>query len=311
MAGERFTIGADPEFFLRRIADGQLISAIPFIPGTKDEPHMLPSGGGLQWDNVLVEVASPVAEDGIDFVKKLAVTIQEMKAAIPDGTELVPIPSAQMPPEELKTPEACMFGCDPDFDAWDVAQNDPPFCSDETFRSAGAHIHLGTNGEDGNEFLLEFQGKIDTIKLMDCVHGIVFTVLDNSSEAIARRQLYGKPGSHRPKDYGVEYRALSNMWLRSPVTVMLVYHLSHDVLRLVREGRTAEIVDAMDSDHVKQVIMEGLEDDAMRLVEDHLMGLLSPESINYFQQALAKVRDNDMDFNAEWTDAGIKEAIAA
>ena len=38
-----------------------------------------------------------------------------------------------------------------------------------------------------------------------------------------RRELYGKAGAYRVKPYGVEYRVLSNFWLKSPALMQWVY----------------------------------------------------------------------------------------
>ena len=47
-----------------------------------------------------------------------------------------------------------------------------------------------------------------------------------------RRKLYGFPGSFRPKQYGVEYRPLSNKWLRNEVLMTWVFNTT---LRSVRD----------------------------------------------------------------------------
>jgi len=310
MVQRSFTIGCDPEFFLKERKSGRLISAIPFVEGTKHEPQKLPKGGNIQRDNVAVEVATDPADTADMFVQNIKNVLTEAVAVLPEGTEIVALPSAQFDADQLEHEEAQRFGCDPDFDAWEIAMNEAPCASDASFRSCGAHIHVGTNGNDGNEFLLEFDGKINTIKAMDCVHGIISTVLDNSEEAIARRQLYGKPGAHRPKEeYGVEYRVLSNYWLKSPVTVMMMYHLTQDVLDVVRADKTDELVDEIGSDRVQAVINAGDADEAMKIFETNLMGRLSEDSVHYFNEALAKIKGDDMDFHAEWGLYG-KEASA-
>ncbi len=48
---------------------------------------------------------------------------------------------------------------------------------------------------------------------MDAVLGIPAILLD---DGLLRKQLYGKAGAFRPKEYGVEYRSLSNFWVFSP-----------------------------------------------------------------------------------------------
>ena len=295
-----FTIGCDPEFFLRERKSGKLLSAIPHINGTKDIPQLLPRGGNIQRDNVAVEVATDPADSLKAFITNIECTLEEAVKLIPEGCELAVIPSANFDKDQLEHPEAQLFGCDPDFDAWEVRENEKPCMIDNTFRSCGAHIHLGTNGEDDNAFLLDFDGKLNTIKVMDCVHGIISTVLDNSKEALDRRQLYGKPGAHRPKEYGVEYRVLSNYWLKSPVTVMLMYHLSQDVLKIVREGNAEILINAMDENRVKQTISIGDTKTANELIETHLLPILSEDSIHTFNEALAKVKANDMNFQDEW-----------
>jgi len=300
MAKPRFTIGCDPEFFLRERESGKLISAIPHVAGTKEEPQLLPKGGNIQRDNVAVEVATDPADSLEAFISNIGATLSEAVKILPTGCEIIAIPSANFDKDQLEHPEAQLFGCDPDYDAWDVRENDKPCAVDNTFRSCGAHIHLGTDGQDENVFLLDFDGKLNTVKVMDCVHAIISTVLDSGQEAIDRRQLYGKPGAHRPKEYGVEYRVLSNYWLKSPVTVQLMYHLSQDVLGIVREGKAEELIEAMGENQVKSTIANGDVDAAAKMIETHLLPILSEDSVHYYNEALAKVKANDMNFHQEW-----------
>lgn len=46
-----------------------------------------------------------------------------------------------------------------------------------------------------------------------------------------RRELYGKIGSFRPKHYGVEYRPLSNAFLRSDEVVKKVFEITMKTVR--------------------------------------------------------------------------------
>ena len=294
------TIGCDPEFFLKDIKSGKLISGIPFISGTKEEPKLLPKGGNIQRDNVAVEIATDPAISGEDFVEKVRDTLSEMVKVVPTWTKVIAIPSANFDPDQLDHPEAQAFGCSPDFDAWEVRKNDPPYADDSTFRSCGAHIHVGTDGKDDNKFLLEFEGKLLTVRVMDCLHGIISTVLDSSPESIARRALYGNPGAHRPKDYGVEYRVLSNYWLKSPVTVMLMYHLTQDALKVIREGKAEALIAAMGENQIKNTIKNGDVESALRMLNDHVLPLLCEDSLYYYNEALAKIQKNDMNFHTEW-----------
>ena len=296
----QFTIGCDPEFFMRERATGKLISSIPFINGTKHNPELLPQGGNIQRDNVAVEIATDPAQTADQFVKNISCTLKEAIKKLPSGHEIVAIPSACFDEDQLKHPEAHIFGCDPDHNVWTMCENDKPYAADPTFRSCGAHIHVGTDGKDSNAFLLNFNRKMEFVKTMDCIHGVISTILDNSKEAIDRRQLYGKAGAHRSKFYGVEYRVLSNYWLRSPVTVMMMYYLTQDALQICREQAANKLITTMGEEEVQTVINEGKQEVAFKMLENHLLPILNQDSIYYFNEALAKVKVNDMNFNMEW-----------
>tara|TARA_R100001086_G_C11848217_1_gene261055 strand:+ start:39488 stop:40711 length:1224 start_codon:yes stop_codon:yes gene_type:complete len=78
----------------------------------------------------------------------------------------------------------------------------------ERFRSCGGHIHLGI----GVTFA---QKNVKTlVSLMDLLCGNTFVILDRDEVNIKRREHYGRAGEHRIKPYGIEYRVLSNFWLR-------------------------------------------------------------------------------------------------
>jgi len=301
---KKFTIGTDPEFFLRR-KDGKFISAIPHISGTKEAPKPLASGGSIQHDNVAVEFATVPATDGKDFVNKIKATFRDVKKEIPAGCTLEAIPSANFELDELDHEEAQRFGCDPDFDAWEIKENEAPKCEDATLRTCGGHVHVGKADGDGNDFLVDPYGKIAVVRVMDVIHGVISVILDNSKAAIVRRKLYGKAGSHRPvvKEAGgyydgVEYRVLSNFWFRSPQLVMLIHSLTTDALRVVREMDYEGLIADIDGTRVCNIINEGIVKDACKVLEDFIRPLLSKDSLYYLEECLANVENYN--FKREW-----------
>lgn len=227
-----FTIGCDPEFFLEK--DGHLVSAIGHIKGTKEEPLWLKNGSGLQYDNVALEFCSPVCMDVSGFIGALRETFGLIKESVP--FKLLCIPSTFFPAKELETDEAQLFGCSPDYNVWEREVNDPPVPFDPTFRTCGGHVHVGAVSPGPYDFLYQMDGKEQIIKAMDLIHGLSSLEIDASKQATLRRTLYGKAGCFRPKDYGVEYRTLSNFWLKSPLLVRFVYSLTQDALKLVASG---------------------------------------------------------------------------
>jgi len=295
MSDERIknTIGTDPEFFLKK-GDEFVSSQSAEIQGTKHEPVALKNGGTIQRDNVAVEFATPPASDCKDFVEKVKLCLVDTYDMLPEGHELVVEPSATFDEVHLADPEAQEFGCDPDFNAYTVSMNEKPWCGDSGFRSCGAHIHVGCLGSDGNaihglEFLLEFKGKINAIKSMDLCHGTISTVFDNTQAAIKRRELYGKAGAHRPTDYGVEYRVLSNYWMKSPELVMLMDGLTRDAMALIVNDKLQEILDIVGEAELQSVINNGLIVDAQKIVENYVMPNMSAETLDYYDMCVTNL----------------------
>ena len=287
------TIGTDPEFFLKK-GNEFVSSQSAKIQGTKHEPVALKNGGTIQRDNVAVEFATVPAKDGKDFVDKVKSCLVDTYNMLPEGHDLIVEPSATFDQVHLTDPEAQEFGCDPDFNAYTVSMNEKPWCGDSGFRSCGAHIHVGCLGSDGKamkglEFLLTFDGKILAIKSMDLFHGTISTVLDNSYAAVKRRELYGKAGAHRPTDYGVEYRVLSNYWMKSPELVMLMDGLTRDAMALIVDDKLQKILDIVGEDELQSVINNSLIVDAQKIVETYVMPNMSPDTLDHYDMCVTNL----------------------
>lgn len=244
------TFGSDPEFFLRD-RDGSLVSAIGRVKGTKEKKIDLGNGHNLFYDNVLAEMnvaASDSQEGSVENIRNcLYLASRNVYPNI-----LCLGSSATYPPSECKHQDAKVFGCEPEFCAYRMEQITPPMCKD-TFRSAGGHIHLGfkkasypllspvnekASEDDQNEQIkIREWGRVWVIRMLDLFVGVPSILLDNDPSSAARRRLYGKAGSHRPKDYGVEYRAIGNFWLASPKMTRLIYQLCTFVVGFVGEHR--------------------------------------------------------------------------
>ena len=302
MSKDRITIGTDPEFFLKN--GDRYVSAIPHIPGTKHEPAVLPNGGTVQRDNVALEFATVPAKNGKDFVEKVRSCMKDTFGMIPKDHTLAVDPSADFDADQLDHPEAQEFGCDPDYNAYTVEMNEKPWAGDSGFRSCGAHIHVGGVDEmgvpiEGLEFLQEFRGKIDMVKAMDLFHGTVSTQLDNSAASVKRRELYGKAGCHRPTPYGVEYRVLSNYWMKSPSLVMLMDSMTRDAAMLVASGKLAAVLDDVGEDELQAIINKGDVEAAKKIIENYVKPHMSDETLDLYEMcldALPKMKD----LKAEW-----------
>lgn len=290
-------IGSDPEFFMINSTSGKLVSAIPYIEGSKEEPTPLPHGAGIQSDNVAVEFATLPMKDAKTFANHLRDTFVDTIAALPEGHELFVTPSAVFPSSQLQDSKAKQFGCMPDYCAWDMRTNDVPRHPNEKFRSCGGHIHVGCIDETGNpihedsQFLLEGMGKVRMVRGMDLFHGIISTIFDNSHESVERRLLYGKAGCHRPKDYGVEYRALSSWWTKSPNSSMLVASLTEDVVTVISSGRLEELIDRVTPDVIRDTINNGDVKKAKEILETVLMEHLSEDSKYFLAECQSTIEE--------------------
>lgn len=203
-------IGCDPEWFLKN-ADGKVVSAIGKIGGTKNKPRPLFPGAlgmegyGVQEDNVALEYNIPPAESWIDFAAYVMVAQEKIEEEL-KTIGLVPYIAAShsFAPDEMNDPRAWIFGCEPDFDAWEMRMNAKPRCDDPLLRSCGGHIHVG-----GEYSKIE---KMDYVRMLDAYVTIPSLLVDKDT---LRRSLYGKAGAMRFKKYGFEYRTPSNFWTTS------------------------------------------------------------------------------------------------
>lgn len=301
----KITIGSDPEYFIRNRETNGLVSAIPHIKGGKHNPMPLPSGGNVQQDNVAVEFATKPAKSTEEFIANLRATLTETIGVLPPGHDLAVLPSAKFHPMELADPKAQEFGCDPDYCAWELRENDTPAHDDPTFRSCGGHIHIGCMDEEGNiihedsKFLLDDMGKVTMIRGMDLFHGIISTILDNSEAAVERRKLYGKAGCHRPTSYGVEYRALSNFWTKSPMSSMLMSSLSDVVVDLIVEGKLEALIEEVGSEDIQRIINSGDTESAKSVLEKVLRPHLNEDAAFYLEECLAKL-EKETDLVKSW-----------
>ena len=200
--------------------------------------------------------------------------------------------------DQLDNEEAKRFGCSPDYNAWTLQTNPVPSHENPNFRSCGGHIHCGHVEGDGNEFLLDPYGKVEMVRMMDTFHGVLSTILDSSVDAIERRKLYGKAGCHRPTDYGLEYRVLSNFWMKSPQLVMLMDSLTQDCLRLIREGKSGEIIEKIGDEKIQDTINCGNIEEAKSIFENHLKSEMSEDSLYYFEECSGKA--HQFELHKEW-----------
>jgi len=257
--------GADPELFLITHR-GKFVSSVGRIGGSKESPRAIDrSGSAVQEDNVAVEFNTRPASTQKDFVKSILKPLTYLtKFVAGQNLQLRIVPSAIFTKEELMSPQAMTFGCDPDFNAWTGKENPPPQAIGRTkrLRTCGGHLHLSWKMPEPGE-------REEIIKALDLFLGVPSTFLDGDT---LRRSLYGKAGAYRPKDYGVEYRVLSNFWIRSTQSIEWTYSQAQRALQFLMDGNT---LDGEDKSLILKTINNNHKKSGERLIAKHDLSLLA------------------------------------
>ena len=199
------TIGFDPEFFVAQKGYRTPIPVCGLIGGTKAAPKSLPMDGYFYHeDNVVAELGVPPASDPYEACEVLTTGMNLLNAKLKEkGLRKIYHAEYEFSPEQLNTPQAREFGCDPDYDAYTGGvkprRGVPDFGA---YRFAGGHIHLGGT----------FNCPAFVVALL-CDLALATRGYINDDN-LRRREWYGRAGSFRVKDYGIEYRTLDSMWTK-------------------------------------------------------------------------------------------------
>lgn len=126
-------------------------------------------------------------------------------------------------------------------------------------RSAGGHIHLGSNGTATVKAALA--NVEEMVYMLDIIVGNTCVLLDRNPNNVERRKVYGRAGEHRPKSYGLEYRVLSNFWLQSYQLMSFVTGLARMAVHIVSQSGkerdfAGEIKAAVNKGDIEKAIQE-------------------------------------------------------
>lgn len=217
-----FQFGCDPEAFITD-PEKNVVSAYGIIPGTKAEPHKV-ENGAVQVDGLAAEFNIDPVNSFEGWNGNIVSVVRQLKAMLPKGYGLLVVPSVRFSQSvmDAQPDEAKVLGCDPDYNAWTGEVNPTPDVSNEPLlRTAAGHVHVGWT--EGMPVTDELHGNHcrDLVKQFDWFLGAPSIRKDPD---VTRRQLYGKAGSFRPKSYGMEYRVLSNWWIKNKESRLWVWN---------------------------------------------------------------------------------------
>ena len=221
-------IGADPEGFLFD-AKGDAVPAYGYVPGDKHNPHEL-DGGAVQVDGMAVEFNIDPVTNADDFVKniwKVTSQIDEMIKAVDSELSVRWIPIAKfrktiwnVAPEQSK-----MLGCDPDWNvSGQINANPTSKLEGNPIRTAAGHIHIGFRDDLIDDPLDPSHFNLCLMIAQGFFKGHLSSYIPNTLDEEERMQYYGHNGSFRPKKYGVELRAPSNLWVQTEEAQRKIFH---------------------------------------------------------------------------------------
>lgn len=251
-------VGADPELFVMR--NGKFVSAYGLIKGDKKNPLKVDKGA-VQVDGMALEFNIDPASTEDEFYVNIQTVMGILKGMVPDHEHaLVPVADFSKEYIEAQPDEAKDLGCDPDFNAWSGAVNQKPDVQ-LPFRTASGHVHIGwTEGELPEDYGHNNMCQM-AAKQMDFYLGLPSVLFDGDTR---RREMYGKAGAYRPKSYGVEYRTLSNAWLKSEELIRWVFANVHKGMQELMQGNSLwekygdiqDIINTSDKDRAKAIISD-------------------------------------------------------
>lgn len=253
----KILVGCDPEVFVAQ--KGQFKSAHNLIKGDKKNPFKVDKGA-VQVDGMALEFNIDPAATCDEFVLNVNSVFAQLTKMVPKH-KIVITPVAHFDADYMKAQpaEALELGCDPDFNAYTGAAFEKPDV-DRPMRTASGHVHIGwTNGENIQD-PAHMADAYMVAKQMDVFLGLGSLLYDDDVE---RRQMYGKAGCCRVKPYGVEYRTLSNAWLKSEKLMRWVfdnvqlgmtcleahgdYHMKRvgDVQKIINRSEKHQVIDLL------------------------------------------------------------------
>lgn len=230
-------VGADPEVFMKK--EGKFFSAHNAIPGDKKNPHKV-KAGAVQVDGMALEFNIDPAKNEKEFVENLTTVMGVLKSMVPEYS-LEAVPVADFDEEHIKAQpkEALELGCEPDYNAWLNGEVNPRPDGEVSFRTGAGHVHIGW----GSGFDVADPDHLEAccmvVKQLDYYLGLGSLVYDK--DGARRRVMYGAAGAFRPKPYGVEYRVLSNSWLKSEELMAWVFRMTKKAVDDLMSGKKAYI----------------------------------------------------------------------
>lgn len=112
---------------------------------------------------------------------------------------------------------------------------------------------------------------LQTIPLIDLICGIPSILVDRDEYATTRRKAYGKAGNYRTPKHGLEYRTLSNFWIKSYPLMSLFTGLARTAILIIAtdyDNGTTELENYMWKDIDKKDVVKAIHENNFELARE-------------------------------------------
>ncbi len=257
------TWGTDPELFLS-VGD-RIIGSERVIPAA----GLRNMNSKVVRDGVQIEL-HPNCNGSIQYLgQNIAEAFRQLSTHLEShsGVRMNFTQVVDVEPDELAalTESSRQLGCQPSLNWYGIAPLETQ--GKLVPRSAGGHIHMGLASPIYTQWTNAPAARRDhrrsLIPLLDIFVGNTGVLLDRDARAAERRVYYGRAGEFRLPEHGVEYRTLSNWWLRSFPLMDFMFGMAHLAVSVLNttlshgpDDPEGEIADAIDIDQVCKAIQE-------------------------------------------------------
>jgi len=251
-------LGCDPEFFFAS-KEGKTIGSEKVLPkkglALNDGSRSKCVIDGVQAE--LNPAPSPCRES---LAYHIFACFTQLKKTLANNVTVVAAPVVDIDQSELDSLSegSRVFGCAPSTNVYNEGDDKTSKIAVDPKkylkRSAGGHIHLGNyyvgyladkyksdvfNNPYQTALRLEKALKVTpeiTVPILDYIVGNTAVLIDRDPSNAERRKNYGRCGEYRIKEYGLEYRTLSNFWLRSYPLFSLMFGLARLAILMVEQS---------------------------------------------------------------------------
>jgi hypothetical protein len=127
------------------------------------------------------------------------------------------------------------------------------------------------------------------VPILDLIVANTCVLIDRDPSNVERRKNYGRVGEYRIKSYGIEYRTLSNFWLRSYQLMSFVMGISRMACQMVNQSEAG-------NDYVKALMDAVPREDVIKAVQENDFELAYANFKKIEPIILAACGDNDYDY---------------